>query len=412
MLDRIAAIRADILRRARESKWKVNEAQLTDQAIVRRLVLKRCIYGVDKNPLTVELAKVSLWLHSFTVGAPLSFLDHHLRCGDSLLGLGVLEAHQDFERLGGLSASSAVAAAEAATTGMQRIERLADADVTEVRQSAGLFAQVEQATAQLRGVLDFLCGLRWRTSGLKQRARRSVDGLLAETLGRQPDAAFDLLARGPDAATDGSTDRDDTWRRFSDRWTEARRIADREGFLHWEVAFPGVWRRWQNFRPDGGFDAVIGNPPWDRIKLQEVEWFATRHPELARAPTASARRAGIQRLREQNDPLAHAFDQAKARADRLGQVRPRLRPLPLARRRRHQPLLPLRRTLPPPRQAHRPRRPPHPLRHLRRPHRRPLLPVRLYHRPRRRHLRLREPQDLLQGHPRLIQVLRPHRRRP
>ena len=87
LLDRIAAIRADILRRAQESEWKVDEAQLTDQAIIRRLVLKRCIYGVDKNPLTVELAKVSLWLHSFTVGAPLSFLDHHLRCGDSLLGL-------------------------------------------------------------------------------------------------------------------------------------------------------------------------------------------------------------------------------------------------------------------------------------------------------------------------------------
>ena len=57
----------------------MEEAQLTDQAIIRRMVLKRCIYGVDKNPLTVELAKVSLWLHSFTVGAPLSFLDHHLR---------------------------------------------------------------------------------------------------------------------------------------------------------------------------------------------------------------------------------------------------------------------------------------------------------------------------------------------
>ena len=61
-------------------------------------------------------------------------------------------------------------------------------------------------------------------------------------------------------------------------------------------------------------------PPWDRIKLQEVEWFATRDPELARAPTAAARRQGIKRLREQDDPLAAAFDQAKARADRLGQV--------------------------------------------------------------------------------------------
>ena len=81
-----------------------------------------------------------------------------------------------------------------------------------------------------------------------------------------------------------------------------------------------MWRRWQDATPEGGFDAVIGNPPWDRIKLQEVEWFATRDPELARAPTAAARREGIRRLRELDDPLAHAFDQAKARADRLGQV--------------------------------------------------------------------------------------------
>ena len=81
------AIRQDIIGRARESDWALDESQLTDQTIIRRMVLKRCIYGVDKNPLTVELAKVSLWLHSFTVGAPLSFLDHHLRCGDSLIGL-------------------------------------------------------------------------------------------------------------------------------------------------------------------------------------------------------------------------------------------------------------------------------------------------------------------------------------
>ena len=92
LVDRVAAVRRDILDRARQSDWVMDEAQLTDQAILRRMVLKRCIYGVDKNPLTVELAKVSLWLHSFTVGAPLSFLDHHLRRGDSLVGMRVLEA--------------------------------------------------------------------------------------------------------------------------------------------------------------------------------------------------------------------------------------------------------------------------------------------------------------------------------
>ena len=68
LVGRIASIRDDILHRAGESSWILDEAQLTDQAIIRRMVLKRCIYGVDKNPLTVELAKVSLWLHSFTVG--------------------------------------------------------------------------------------------------------------------------------------------------------------------------------------------------------------------------------------------------------------------------------------------------------------------------------------------------------
>ena len=146
LVGRIAAIRSDILRRAGESDWVMDEAQLTDQAIIRRMVLKRCIYGVDKSPLTVELAKVSLWLHSFTVGAPLSFLDHHLRCGDSLLGLSVTEATADLNRLGGLFASSAIAGAESAVGGMRRIEEMSDADVAEVRESAQLFQGVEDAT--------------------------------------------------------------------------------------------------------------------------------------------------------------------------------------------------------------------------------------------------------------------------
>ena len=108
--------------------------------------------------------------------------------------------------------------------------------------------------------------------------------------------------------------------KFTHLLNQSKSIAKAESFLHWEAAFPGVWRHWQNQTPEGGFDAVIGNPPWDRIKLQEVEWFATRDPQLARAPTAAARRQGIKRLRQQGNPLAESFDAAKARADRLGQV--------------------------------------------------------------------------------------------
>ena len=421
LLDRVAAIRDAILQRAAESGWVVNEAQLTDQAIIRRLVLKRCIYGVDKNPLTVELAKVSLWLHSFTVGAPLSFLDHHLRCGDSLVGLRIADAREELQRLNvPMFVSSALQGVENAAHGMRQIEQLSDADVTEVHQSETLFHAVESATADLRGFLDTLAGLRWQTAGMRVRQRATFEAPVAETLGADPTQAFTLLSQGagssspvgvplvgtqspfattvrgepgrspsracpepverarvephlqatnpaavtvrgepggrtrrpvsnhpPDEApnpnppsspspgvgaaspTRPSSGRNLTHQQpspkepdpaFTTLLNQSKSIAKAESFLHWEAAFPGVWRHWQNQTPEGGFDAVIGNPPWDRIKLQEVEWFATRDPHLARAPTAAARRQGIKRLREQGDPLAESFDAAKARADRLGQV--------------------------------------------------------------------------------------------
>ena len=322
LVKRVAAIRSEILQRAEALGWILDEAQLTDQAIIRRMVLKRCIYGVDKNPLTVELAKVSLWLHSFTVGAPLSFLDHHLRSGDSLIGLRVSEATEDLRKTAELFLSSAIAGAEAATRGMQRIEELSDADVAEVQESARLFEGVDEMTAELRGLLDFFCGLRWLTAGMKQKERIAFEKRqLFEPIGRYPEQAYGLLANGPEAiGVESPGDGDTPLSRFAALWREARSLAEREGFLHWEVAFPGVWRYWQNVRPEGGFDAVIGNPPWDRIKLQEVEWFATRDSALALAPTAAARRTGIRRLRQQGNPLADDFDAAKQRADTLGQL--------------------------------------------------------------------------------------------
>ena len=321
LVGRIASIRNEILRRAGESSWILDEDQLTDQAIIRRMVLKRCIYGVDKNPLTVELAKVSLWLHSFTVGAPLSFLDHHLRCGDSLVGLRVREAQQDFERLGGLFLSGAVAGAETAVEGMQRIEQMSDADVAEVRESAALFRNVEETTADLRGVLDFLCGLRWHTAGMKKLDRISREGLLSENFGRQPEMAFTLLASGPESIPpDAPIDRDASWSAFNDLWNDAMSVADRERFLHWEAAFPGVWRGWQDYHPEGGFDAVIGNPPWDQIEQQEVEWFDLRDNDVARAPTGAARKALIKQRLDAGDDLASEYTLTRNRAKTMRQL--------------------------------------------------------------------------------------------
>ena len=87
--------RETILQELDEQGVTIDAAKLTDVNLLKRHVLKRCIYGVDLNPMAVELAKVSLWLDSFTLGAPLSFLDHHLQCGNSLIGVGVEEVRSD-----------------------------------------------------------------------------------------------------------------------------------------------------------------------------------------------------------------------------------------------------------------------------------------------------------------------------
>ena len=321
LVGRIDRIRSEIMQRAEESNWIIDDSQLTDQAIIRRMVLKRCIYGVDKNRLTVELAKVSLWLHSFTVGAPLSFLDHHLRWGDLLIGFRVGDVVSEMEKLGTMFTGTVIAAAEMATEGMKMIEEMSDSDVSEVRESASLYDQVEETTADLRGLLDFLVSRRWLTAGMKRKELVSVEGPLVETLGWYPGSPYELLSRGPNQL-DGSVPEksDNSWSLFKEFWHQARDLADRERFLHWEAAFPGVWKYWANARSEGGFDAIIGNPPWDKIKLHEVKWFAARDPELARAPTAAARKKEIERLRTAGDPLASAFDEAKERADVLGRL--------------------------------------------------------------------------------------------
>ena len=91
-------------------------------------------------------------------------------------------------------------------------------------------------------------------------------------------------------------------------------MADRETFLHWEAMFPGVWSGWQNTRPSGGFDAVIGNPPWDQIEQPEVEWFAARDNEIALAQTGAGRKALIQQRLNVGDELALEYKQVRERA--------------------------------------------------------------------------------------------------
>lgn len=107
---------------------------------------------------------------------------------------------------------------------------------------------------------------------------------------------------------------------FTAIWQRARALISEERFLNWQIAFPGVWDNWASKGREGGFDAVVGNPPWDRIKLQQVEWFAARRPEIALAQRASDRARMIAKLKADGDPLFDDYQKADARASDTARI--------------------------------------------------------------------------------------------
>ena len=299
LAERIDGIRLTIMDNAEDRGWTFDPAQLDDRHIVRRMVLKRCVYGVDKNPMAVELAKVSLWLHTFTVGAPLSFLDHHLRCGDSLFGTWVEPAIRRTEEKSSLFLRGPLARATRAAAPMQIIEGLTDAEIAEAHRSADIFAEVSEMTAPLHAFMSLLHAFDWlgiRKREVKAAFLKWLDGVFGDQI---------------DIAQGEQTDSSDA---DLPLLTDALRLVTSERFLNWQVAFPGVWSDWEAAELTGGFDAVIGNPPWDRMKLQQVEWFASRRPEIAMAPRAADRKRMIAELQKAKDPLAGDFRLASERA--------------------------------------------------------------------------------------------------
>ena len=299
LVERIDGIRNTIMDNAEDRGWAFDTAQLDDRHIVRRMVLKRCVYGVDKNPMAVELAKVSLWLHTFTVGAPLSFLDHHLRCGDSLFGTWVEPAIRRAEDKSSLFLRGPLARATRAAAPMQIIEGLTDAEIAEAHRSADIFAEVSEMTAPLHAFMSLLHAFDWlgiRKGPFKTAFLKWLDGVFGDQI---------------EIAQAEQTDSSDV---DVPLLMDALGLAASERFLNWQVAFPGVWSDWEAPELSGGFDAVIGNPPWDRMKLQQVEWFASRRPEIAMASRAAARKRMIAELQKAEDPLAEDFRLASERA--------------------------------------------------------------------------------------------------
>ena len=300
VLARVAHIRNSIKTTAKDHGWVVTDAQLDDRHIVRRMILKKSIFGVDKNPMAVELAKTALWLHTFTVGAPLSFLDHHLKIGDSLHGEQLPQVQRSLQALGSLLLQSEFDRLALAAKAIAQVADLTDVDIGEAQLSKQLAAEAAAQVAPIHAVLDFWRALRWLVPGWPVDKIAKL-GKLLKAAKDEPNPVLQGLVRLLDPSNNvvtvlsaGQLDGTDAATQAANTlMARARALAKRETFFHWWTSFPTVFGAGSK----GGFDAVIGNPPWDRIKLQEVEWFAERSQEIAAQPRAADRKKMIAALK-------------------------------------------------------------------------------------------------------------------
>jgi len=281
-----------------------------------RDVIGRCLYGVDINPMAAELCRVSLWLEAMVPGKPLSFLDHHIRVGNSLLGTTpeliasglpdevftpiegddtkackVLKKRNKTERKSGgplfvhEEAEIQASLQQAATA----LEELSDNRFEDILAKELTFHNYEQTQkySQKKQIADTWCAaFIIRKHFCEPRREMSASGI---THGYLND-----LALGRNRSTSFTA--------------EVKHLSARHQFFHWYLAFPDVIAK-------GGFDCILGNPPWERTALEELEFFASRYAAVLSAPTTAARKRVIQELKLSNPSLYDEFLAAKRESD-------------------------------------------------------------------------------------------------
>ncbi len=277
-----------------------------DLAFWKRRVVQSCIYGVDLNPLAVELAKLSLWLTTVAKDRPLSFLDHHLRPGNSLVGarlehlmVGTVASRKsrgkkapDDKQIVLFENSAFTQKISTAVNSMWLIEESEAQNVGDVKEQERLY---EALRGQLAGKYS-------RLLNLVAASRFGVE--VAEWL-------------WPSLKKYADENNGTTFPAFEKLLKQADEVAARERFFHWEMEFPEVYfdRAGRPLGKEGGFEAVIGNPPWERIKLQENEFFAARDKAIALAPKAADRRRLIAALPKKKPELWREYEQARASSE-------------------------------------------------------------------------------------------------
>lgn len=267
-----------------------------------REVIARCIYGVDRNPMAIELARTALWLEGFEEGRPLSFLDHHLQVGDALLGLTNLTflnkgiSSDAFKPLSGDDKAVCKELSRENTQGLKQLERDFHKGLTMFDFAGGVSLQQalrvldgmptetpEQVEAKEAAYSD------WKDQRQQLKLTKVANLLLAAFLLPKVASSQHLVPTSQtvhaELSDSGVTDAHDQTLKYADEVCKAASV------FHWPIAFAQVFTQ-------GGFDCVLANPPWERIKLQEEEFFATRHPAVAGAKNKAERAHRIKWLSE------------------------------------------------------------------------------------------------------------------
>ncbi len=278
-----------------------------------RDVIGRCLYGVDLNPMAAELCKVALWMEALEPGKPLSFLDHHICAGNSLLGAtaelvaeGIPDGAYDAiegddkaacaalkkrnkserEGQGNLFAPEAFAGQNLRRTAAA-LEQMGDESLAGVKEKERRFRELQRAAEMRRLTCDAWCAAFTLPKG-PGKPEVTTATLWATTSGTKLEPKVDAAIRA-----------------------EAERLR----FFHPQVAWPDLFDLEAG---GGGFDVVLGNPPWEHTELKEKEFFAVRAPNIATAKTGAERKRLIAAL-ERNDPELHKdFTKEKRLHDATG----------------------------------------------------------------------------------------------
>ena len=265
-----------------------------------REVVSHCIYGVDRNPMAIELCKVALWIEALEPGKPLTFLDSHIRCGDSLIGVFDINVLRDgipdeaFKPVPGdeKEAASRYRAKNKRETN-ERVKVETGLQLTEGQSElskafSALQARPEDSLEDIEAKRRLFDSLMAR-DGAAWKLKSACDLWTAAWFAPKTEVA----ARGRELApTSGQV-----WEYlrgvtlYGPLIVETDRHAQIHHFFHWPVEFPDIMAR-------GGFDVVIGNPPWERVEVQEQEFFAASHPEITNAQNAAKRKLMIEALKD------------------------------------------------------------------------------------------------------------------